>query len=63
MQIDFTSRIFKEGRAFVAHALELDVASCGGTQEKALSNLKEAEKMGTLDQILKEAGQSSFSTG
>jgi len=64
MQIEFTTRIFKEGRAFVAHALELDVASCGGTQEKALSNLKEAvrlfleeaEKMGTLDQILKQAG-------
>ena len=67
MEIQFTTRIFKEGRSFVAHALELDVSSCGGTKEKALKNLKEAvrlfveeaEKMGTLKQILEESG---FST-
>ena len=66
MEIQFTTRIFKEGRAFVAQALELDVASCGGTKERALKNLKEAvrlfleeaERMGTLEQILKEAGYS-----
>jgi len=64
MEIQFTTRIFKEGRSFVAHALELDVSSCGGTKEKALRNLKEAvrlfleeaERMGTLTQILSEAG-------
>ena len=64
MEIQSTIRIFKEGRTFVAHALELDVASCGGAKEKALKNLKEAvrlfleeaEKMGTLSQILGEAG-------
>src|SRR5436190_2433403 len=64
MEIQFTTRIFKEGRTYVAHALELDVSSCGGTKEKALRNLKEAvrlfleeaEKMGTLTQILSEAG-------
>ncbi len=64
MEIQFTTRIFKEGRTFVAHALELDVSSCGGTKEKAVNNLKEAvrlfleeaEKMGTLEQILDEAG-------
>ena len=64
MQIQFTTRIFKEGRSFVAHAVELDVSSCGGTKEKALRNLKEAvrlfleeaENMGTLEQILEEAG-------
>jgi hypothetical protein len=27
MEIQFTTRIFKEGRTFVAHALELDVSS------------------------------------
>ena len=67
MDIQFTTRIFKEGRSYVAHALELDVSSCGGTKEKALKNLKEAvrlfveeaEKMGTLKQILEESG---FST-
>ena len=66
MEIQFTTRIFKEGRSFVAHALELDVCSCGGTKEKALRNLKEtvrlfleeAEKMGTQEQILEEAGYS-----
>ena len=66
MEIQFTTRIFKEGRTFVAHALELDVSSCGGTKEKALTNLKEAarlfleeaEKLGTLEQILEEAGYS-----
>jgi hypothetical protein len=48
----------------VAHTRELDVSSCGGTQQSALRNLKEAvrlfleeaEKMGTLDQVLAEAG-------
>jgi predicted RNase H-like HicB family nuclease len=66
MDIEFTTRIFKEGRTFVAHALELDVSSCGGTKEKALTNLRsavalfleQAEKMGTLGQILEEAGYS-----
>ena len=64
MQIQFTTQIFKEGRTFVAHTRELDVSSCGGTQQKAFRNLKdavglfleEAEKMGTLEQILDEAG-------
>ena len=66
MDIQFTTRTFKEGRNFVAHAIELDVSSCGGTKEKALKNLKEAvrlfleeaEKMGTLGQILEESGYS-----
>ena len=64
MEIQSTIRVFKEGRTFVAHALELDVSSCGGTKDKALKNLKEAvllfleeaNKMGTLQQILEEAG-------
>ncbi len=64
MEIQSTIRVFKEGRTFVAHALELDVASCGATKERAVENLKdairlfleEAEKMGTLRQILEEAG-------
>lgn len=66
MDIQFTTRVFKEGRTFVAHALELDISSCGGTKEKALANLKEAvrlfleeaERMGSLKQILQEAGYS-----
>jgi hypothetical protein len=67
MGIQFTTRIFKEGRSYVAHALELDVSSCGGSKERALKNLKEAvrlfleeaEAMGTLEQILEEAGYSN----
>ena len=51
---------FKEGRSYVAHTQELDVSSCGSTRQKALANLKEAvrlfleeaDRMGTLDQIL-----------
>jgi predicted RNase H-like HicB family nuclease len=64
MEIQFTTQIFKEGRTFVAYTRELDLSSCAGTQQKALQNLKEAvrlfleeaEKMGTLPQILEEAG-------
>jgi len=64
MEIRFTTRVFKEGRTYVAHALELDVSSCGGTKERAIKNLKEAvrlfleeaEKIGSLKQILDEAG-------
>ncbi len=66
MEIEFTTRIFKEGRTFVGRALELDVSSCGGSKERAPRNLKtavrlfleQAEKMGTLDRILEEAGYS-----
>jgi len=58
------TQIFKEGRTFVAHTRELDLSSCGGSQQKALENLTEAvrlfldeaNKMGTLEQILEEAG-------
>jgi predicted RNase H-like HicB family nuclease len=64
MEIQFTNQILKEGRTFAAHTPELDVSSCGGTKKKALKNLKEAvrlfleeaEKLGTLEQILEEAG-------
>ena len=64
MEIQFTTQIFKEGRIVVAHTRELDVSSCGGTRQRALQNLKaavrlfleEADKMGTLEQILAEAG-------
>jgi predicted RNase H-like HicB family nuclease len=64
MEIQFTTRIFKEGRTFVAYTREFDVSSCGGARQRAVQNLKEAVclfleeagKMGTLDQILSEAG-------
>ena len=64
MEIQFTTQVFKEGADFVAHTPELDISSCGDTEQKALDNLKEAvrlfleeaDKMGTLNQILEEAG-------
>lgn len=64
MDIQFTSQLFKEGKMYIAYTPELDVSSCGPTKEKAQQNLleavrlflEEAEKMGTLDQILEEAG-------
>ena len=64
MKIQFTSQIFREARMYVAYSPELDVSSCAATAAKAQKNLveavrlfpEEAEKKGTLDQILKEAG-------
>jgi predicted RNase H-like HicB family nuclease len=64
MEIQFTTQIFKEGREYVAYTPELDLSSCGDTEGKALTNLKEAvrlfleeaDKIGTLNQILEEAG-------
>ncbi|MEA3463765.1 MAG: hypothetical protein U9R14_01690 [Patescibacteria group bacterium] len=63
-KINFTSQIWQEGNMFVSYNSELKVASCGETIEKARKNLKEAvelfieetEKMGTLKEILEEAG-------
>ena len=60
----FTVHIFKEGDTFVAHVPELDVSSCGDTAEQARHNIADAvrgfletsEQMGTLDEILQEAG-------
>ena len=49
---------------FVAHVPELDVSSCGGTTDEARRNIRDAvqgfletsEEMGTLTDILEEAG-------
>ena len=64
LDIEFESIIFKEGNTYVSHTPKLDVSSCGNTVEEARKNLKiavrlfleEAEKMGTLEEILIEAG-------
>ena len=64
MVINFTTQVWKEGEMYVSYAPELDVSSCGETVAKAKKNLLEAvecfletaEKMGTLVDILKEAG-------
>ena len=62
--IVFNSRIFKEGDVYVSLCPELNVSSFGDTVEEAKSSLKEAvgafveecETMGTLEEILEEAG-------
>ncbi len=69
--IEFDAIIFQEGKAYVAHCPELDVSSCGKDVDEARRNLKtavrlfveEAEKLGTLDEILKEAGYQRMSDG
>lgn len=62
--INFTTEIWKEGAHFVAWAPELDISSMGNTIDEARQNLREAaglfvgeaEKLGTLHNILEEAG-------
>lgn len=62
--LEFDSIIFYEDNAYVASCPKLDVSSCGDTIEQARENLKiavrlfleEAEKLGTVDEILEEAG-------
>lgn len=62
--ISFTVHTFKEGKTFVAHVPELDLSSCGATDEEARKNVRDAVRgfletsaeMGTLAEILEEAG-------
>ena len=59
-----TVEIWKEGGMFTAYCPELDVASCGHTQEEAKKNLgevieiqlEETARLGTLKDFLAEAG-------
>ncbi len=71
MDIQFTTQIFKEGETFVAYAPELDLSSCSNTIEQAKAHLKEAvtafveeaERMGTLQEILEEASFTKEAAG
>ena len=42
MKKSFSASVWREGPWFVAQCLEVDVASQGETEEKALENLREA---------------------
>jgi len=42
MKKTFTSIVWQEDKWFIAQCLEVDVASQGKTEEKALENLREA---------------------
>jgi predicted RNase H-like HicB family nuclease len=60
----FDTHIFKEGDTYVAYAPALDVSSCGATEDEARRNIRDAVRgflaasaeMGTLSDILEEAG-------
>jgi predicted RNase H-like HicB family nuclease len=62
--ISYTTHIFKEGETYVAHVPELDISSCGTTEDEARKNIQDAvrgfletsSEMGTLDEILEESG-------
>ena len=60
--MEFDAIVFQEETTYVAHCPELDVSSCGKTLDDARQNLKtavrlfleEAEKLGTVEDILRE---------
>ena len=64
MNIEYTVHIWQEGAQFIAHAMPLDVMSSGSTTEEARAALYEAvalfletaEELGTLEEILQDAG-------
>ncbi|MBM4031871.1 MAG: type II toxin-antitoxin system HicB family antitoxin [Planctomycetes bacterium] len=69
--LEFDMVVLREEKTFVAYCPELDISSCGASVEQARTNLKtavrlfieEAEKMGTLNDILGEAGYRRARTG
>lgn len=64
MKLDFRIEVFKEDDQYVALAPELNVSSFGSSQSEAKASLKEAvelfleecRRMGTLEEVLSEAG-------
>ena len=64
MILKLTEELWKEGNMYVSYCPELDIASCGESIEQAKKNLKEvisinleeAQKMGTFEKLLEEAG-------
>ena len=67
MNIDYTVQIWREGKQYVAHAMPLDIMSAGETADLSRHALDEAVElflktaldMGTLEQVLEEAGYAS----
>lgn len=64
MYVPLKIEVFKEGDVYVAVSPELNVSSFGETVEEARASLEEAvaafieecQAMGTLDEVLEEAG-------
>ncbi|MFZ3073227.1 MAG: type II toxin-antitoxin system HicB family antitoxin [Thermodesulfobacteriota bacterium] len=69
--IEYDVIIFKEDETYVAYCPELDISSCGNTVEHAKEMLntavrlflEEAEKMGTLADILEESRYKKDASG
>lgn len=69
--IQYDLIVFKEDETYVAYCPELDVSSCGNSVEHAKEMLKtavrlfieEAEKMGTLEDILEESRYKKDASG
>ena len=63
-EIEYTVQVWQEGEQFVAHAMPLDVMSCGPTPALASRALREAVELylvtagetGTLTEVLEETG-------
>jgi len=64
LKVQLNIQIWKEGEMYVSYIPQLDISSCGKTVDEAKDNiieaieafLEEAKKMGTVDQVLEEAG-------
>ena len=64
MKIKVTEEVWKEGNMYVSYCPELDMAACGKSIEESKKNLKEVisinfvecQKMGTLNELLQDAG-------
>lgn len=60
----FDTHIFKESDTHIAYVPSLDVSSCGASGEEAMQNIRDAVRgflaasadLGTLDEVLQEAG-------
>jgi predicted RNase H-like HicB family nuclease len=69
--IEYDVIVFKEDHTYVAYCPELDISSCGQDVQQAKEMLKtavrlfveEAEKMGTLEDILDESRYKEDSAG
>lgn len=67
IKIQLNTEVWKEGNIYISYVSQLDLSSCGNTVDEAKKNIKEAvelffeetQKMGTYQNILKEAGFSS----
>jgi predicted RNase H-like HicB family nuclease len=63
-EIAYTVHTFKEGETYIAYVPELDLSSCGATNQEARKNIRDAVQgflesstnLGSLDGILEEAG-------